>query len=110
MVDAQGLVKGAKSRDTSSSSTSVRERRVLYQFALNLNSELFPEAVAKGTDLLERGVADFSAWSRSMIYCFGEPVCPHLDRIWLNAQDEWQRRQTAEAALHPSCQPEQSSE
>src|SRR6185503_7025645 len=43
---------------------------------------------------LQRGWADFSKWSRAMVYEFGEPIRPHLDQLWGAAQDEWQRRQT----------------
>jgi len=78
-----------------------REQSVLCQSSLDLNSELFIEAVVKGTDLLERGVADYSNWSRAMVYWFGEPVRPHVERIWGASQDEWQRRQ---AANPPSSQ------
>jgi hypothetical protein len=70
-----------------------------------LNSELFSEAVVKGTDLLERGVTDYSNWSRAMVYWFGEPIRAHLERIWGASQDERQRRQDT-AAL--SSQPEAS--
>ena len=77
-----------------------------------MNAELYSEAVARGVYLFQRGWADFSKWSRAMVYEFGEPIRPHLDRIWLNAQDEWQRRQTAAPVLPLSGQPEpeQSSE
>jgi len=86
-----------------------KEQSVLCQSSLDLNSELFFEAVVKGTDLLERGVADFSNWSRAMVYWFGEPIRPHVERIWVASQDEWQRRQAATPAssqvaqLNPSA-------
>ena len=86
-----------------------REQGVLYQSNLDFDSELFFEVVAKGTDLLERGVADFSNWSRAMVYWFGEPIRPHLERIWGASQDEWRRRQAATPAssqvaqLNPSA-------
>jgi hypothetical protein len=73
-----------------------------------LNSELFFEAVAKGTDLLERGVADFSNWSRAMVYWFGEPIRAHLERIWGASQDERQRRQAMAPISLSVAQPEAS--
>ena len=81
-----------------------RERSVLHQFALDLSSEHFFEAVVKGTDLLERGVADFSSWSRAMVYWLGEPIRPHVERIWGACQDEWQRRQAATPASSQGAQ------
>src|SRR5436190_19808423 len=82
-----------------------REQSVLCQSSLDLNSELFLEAVVKGTALLERGVADFSNWSRAMVYWFGEPIRPHLEPIWGAAQDEWQRRQAVTPRSSPLSQP-----
>ena len=48
--------------------------------------EHLAEAIAKGAEYLERGVTDFAKWSRAMVYKFGEPVRPHLERIWTAAQ------------------------
>ncbi len=61
----------------------------------DLNAEEFSEAVAKGVGDLERGVTDYSKWSRLMVYQFGEPIRPNLERIWGAAQDEWHRRLAA---------------
>jgi len=36
---------------------------------LDLNPELFSEAVAKGVGDLERGVTEYSAWSRLLNKC-----------------------------------------
>jgi TPR repeat protein len=55
---------------------------------LDLDPELFPKAVAKGVDLLRRGVTDFPKWSRAMVYQFGEPIRPHLERLWRDVQEE----------------------
>ena len=41
---------------------------------LDLNPELFSEAVAKGVGNLERSVTEYSAWSRLMLYQFGEHI------------------------------------
>ncbi len=56
-------------------------------------------------DLLQRGWADFSQWSRAMVYEFGEPIRPHLEPIWGATQDEWQRRQIATPPSSPIFQP-----
>jgi len=46
---------------------------------------VFSEAVVTGAGLIEKGVADFKKWSRTMIYHFGEPIRPNLERIWIAA-------------------------
>jgi hypothetical protein len=76
----------------------------------DLDPELFSEAVAKGADLLKNGVTDFPTWSRAMVSSFGEPICPHLERIWTLAQEEWQRRRPDPPIVPPSDPPLPSSE
>jgi hypothetical protein len=61
----------------------------------DMNPELLFEAVAKGVGNLERGVTDYSAWSRLMVYQFGDLIHPHLENLWAGAQAEWQSRQAA---------------
>src|SRR5947208_1177356 len=61
----------------------------------DLHPEFISEAVAKGAAFLESEVTDFPKWSRVMVYQFGDQILPHLERVWLLAQEELQRRQTS---------------
>lgn len=60
-----------------------------------LDHEFLSKAHVKGVGLLELGVTNVSKWSRAMLYHFGEPIRPHLDQLWISAQDELQKRQAA---------------
>ncbi len=60
-----------------------------------LSAELLSEAVAKGLENVERGVTDFSDWSRLMVYQFGEQIRPHLESVWERIKSERGERLTA---------------
>lgn len=65
----------------------------------DFKSELVAEAVAQGTHLLERGVREYARWCRAMVNNFGEPIRPHLERIWMLAQAEQERQTAAKTPL-----------
>ena len=60
-----------------------------------LSAELLSEAVAKGLENVERGVTDFSDWSRLMVYQFGEQIRLHLESVWERIKSERGERLTA---------------
>src|SRR5579859_2896905 len=47
-----------------------------------LDPKLASKVLPKGTELVEHGVTDFSAWSRLMVIEFGREICPHLEGVW----------------------------
>lgn len=62
----------------------------------NSDSQQMNEAVMAGAALLERGVTDRERWFRAMVYQFGDQISPQLPSLWTLAQEELNRRRTAE--------------
>ncbi len=56
-----------------------------------LDPELFGAYVVKGAAHLERGIRKFSDWSRKMIAEHGDPIRPHLRRVFEESQRAYSR-------------------
>lgn len=73
-----GFVSGTKAEAWANDKIKEGQKRL----NVGIDPELLSAYAIKGAAIIERGIRDFSGWSKEMVYAYGDQIRPHLSKIY----------------------------